>query len=250
VSSGDRFCNYCGAPLKPGPWRPTARLLTTLGLVAVLVLATRQVYQGLEAEYGDEAVEASATLPSTTTTAAVLPTSVAALAPTTLPPPTVPPTRPPTPIVKAERIQANRPTPDSTNACQQVDTFSTDNLQDGDFSTAWRVRGTGVGQRIRLRLSAETRVTQVGLVPGWAKVDGCDGADLFRQHRTVARVRWQFDGGAVVEQTLTPTASLQVVPVDVVTRNVTLRIMATNEPNGINMTPISEIRVGGVAVPG
>ena len=39
-------------------------------------------------------------------------------------------------------------------------------------------------------------------MPGWAKVDGCDGSDLFRQHRTVAKVRWIFDGGKVVEQDL------------------------------------------------
>ena len=65
-------------------------------------------------------------------------------------------------------------------------------------------------------------------MPGWAKVDGCDGSDLFRQHRTVARVRWIFDGGKIVEQAFNAAPDLQVMPVDVVTKNVTVQILATN----------------------
>ena len=33
---------------------------------------------------------------------------------------------------------------------------------------------------------------------------------------------------------------------DVVTKNVTVQILATNPPNGINMTAISEVRLSGV----
>jgi hypothetical protein len=149
-------------------------------------------------------------------------------------------------VVKAERIVARKPTAAATNACGQVDTFDTAFLQDGDFSTAWRVKGAGVGQKLQLRLSAPTRITQVGLVPGWAKVDGCDGSDLFRQNRTVAKVRWFFDGGNYVDQDLSPAPDLQTTAVDIVTRNVILQILATNAPNGFDMTPISEIRLGGL----
>ena len=107
------------------------------------------------------------------------------------------------------------------------------------------MKGDGVGRQIRLRLASPTVITEVGMVPGWDKIDGCDGGDLFRQHRTVAKVRWIFDGGQVVEQELSPSRTLQVLPVSVTTRNVIVQVMATNEPNGIDMTAISEVRLGG-----
>jgi len=245
VEPGARYCEFCGAALKPGPWRPTAGLVMFAGLIVVLVIASTQVWRGLHQEEGD-AVAAVAPAPTTTTTLAPS-TTAAALQPTTVPA-TAPVTKPPAPVpaVKAVQILAGRPTPPAQNACKQVDRFDATNLQDGDFSTAWRVKGAAVGQQVRLRLSGPTHVTQVGLVPGWAKVDGCDGADLFRQLRTVARVRWVFDGGKSIEQALTAAPDLQLQAVDVVTRNVTMQILATNQPNGTNMTAISEIELGGV----
>jgi hypothetical protein len=217
-------------------------------LVAVLVVASLQVYRGLERDR--EAREAasltaaratSSSTPSTTPSTAPAPTPP----PTPVPPPTPAPTVAPVSVVKAARIDASQPTAPFENACGQAFPFDAAFLQDGDFSTAWRVRGDGVGRQIRLRLAAPTLITEVGLVPGWAKVDGCDGGDLFRQHRTIAKVRWIFDGGQVVEQEFTPASGLQVLPVSVTTRNVLLQILATNEPNGIDMTAISEIRMGG-----
>jgi len=241
--------------VKPTFFRPAARLLIVAGLAGVLLLAGSQVYNGLKREHRD-AVEAAARRSSPTTTIAIegptdtaAPTTVAPVtaAPVT-PPPTAPPasTAPATSVIKAASIVAPAPTPPATNACKQTDTFDVGHLQDGDFSTAYRVKGTGVGREIRFRLVAATRITQVGLVPGWAKVDGCDGSDLFRQHRTVARVRWIFDGGKIVEQAFTASPDLQVMPVDVMSKNVTVQILATNPPNGINMTAISEVRLTGV----
>ena len=246
VEPGGRYCNYCGAPLRPSPWRPTARLLVAAGLVVVLVVASLQVYRGLER---DRELREAATLAGPTTTLVTVPAPSTAPAPT--PPPTpVPPTTPaptvaPVSVVKAATIEASRPTPPFTSACGEVFPFDASFLQDGDFATAWRVKGDGVGRQIRLRLAAPTLITEVGMVPGWDKIDGCDGGDLFRQHRTVAKVRWIFDGGQVVEQQLSPTRTLQVLPVSVTTRNVIMQVMATNEPNGIDMTAISEVRLGG-----
>jgi hypothetical protein len=247
VEPGGRYCNYCGAPLRPSPWRPTARLLVGAGLVAVLVVASLQVYRGLERDR--ELREAASLTSGTTTTQVTVTTSSAAPAPT--PPPTpVPPTNPaptvaPVSVIKAGTIEASRPTAPYTNVCGEAFPFDASFLQDGDFSTAWRVKGDGVGRQIRLRLAAPTLITEVGMVPGWDKIDGCDGGDLFRQHRTVAKVRWIFDGGQVVEQELSPERTLQVLPVSVTTRNVIMQIMATNAPDGIDMMAISEVRLGG-----
>ena len=257
VPPGSRYCTYCGAPVKPTVWRPAVRLLVVAGLAGVLVLAGSQVYNGLKREHRD-AVEAAARAsgPTSTiaiegptdtsappTTAAPVTASPATPAPTPAPPP---PTALATKVITAASIVAPAPTPAFTDACKQTDTFEVAHLQDGDFSTAYRVNGSGVGRQIRFRLAAPTRITQVGLVPGWAKVDGCDGSDLFRQHRTVARVRWIFDGGKIVEQAFNAAPDLQVMPVDVMTKNVTVQILATNAPNGINMTAISEVRLTGV----
>jgi hypothetical protein len=222
-------------------------LLLVGGLVVLLVLASTKVYGALKAQGDDQRVDlATATTVRPTTIPLVPTTAPPTLPPTTPPPKTVPPTTAPAPAILAASIVAPRPTAPQADSCQQVDTFSAKNLQDGDFSTAWRVKGNGVGKLIRLRLAAPTHITQVGLLPGWAKVDGCSGADLFRQLRTVSSVRWIFDGGKSVQQQLAATPSLQSMPVDVVTRNVTLQILGTNPPNGIDMTPISEIRLGGV----
>ena len=259
VTPGGRYCSYCGAPVKPRLVAASAlRLFSVVGLAGLLVLALVPGLQRLEARVPRQQPRQPPAPRSPTPTT---PTSVV------------------TPHGRASRHRCARhrragharadrrprlhgagqdrgekatsivaphrrlPPPD---ACQQVDNFEVANLQDGDFATAYRVKGSGVGRQIRLRLAAPTRITEVGLVPGWAKV-GCDGADLFRQHRTVARVRWTFDGGKSVEQAFNAAPDLQVLAVDVVTKNVTVRILATNPPNGINMTAVSEIRLSGVA---
>lgn len=253
VRAGTRYCEYCGAPVKPGPWRPAFRLLVVVGLAGVLVLAASQVYNGLKREHLDSVKAASRTTGPTTTIPFEVSTSAEpTVAPATVVPPTVGTTSPPatTVVVKtavnAASISASAPTAPAPDACGKVNSFAATNLQDGDLSTAYRVKGTGVGRQIRFRLSGATHLKEVGLVPGWAKVD-CDGSDLFRQHRTIARVRWTFDGGRSVEQAFTVTPGLQVLPVDVVTKNVTLRILVTNPPVGINMTAISEVRLTAVA---
>ena len=84
VTPDERFCSYCGAATKPGPWRPTARLFTVVGLVALLLVAVNQVYHGLEHEQETRLLAAASTTIVTPTTAVVLPTSVAVqLSPTT-----------------------------------------------------------------------------------------------------------------------------------------------------------------------
>ncbi len=213
------------------------------GLTAILVLAVLQVYHGLDDQRTAARLEAKR---SATTTRAPRPATTAAA--TTAPPATAVPITPPTTAptlltVKAVSVIASRPTRALVDACKQQETFAAANLQDGDISTAWRVRGSGIGRAIILRLAAPTHLRQVGLVPGWAKVDGCNGTDFFRQNRTVSSVTWTFDHQVRVTQNFQDSATMQMLPVDVVTRTVTIRILATNPPAGSNTTPISEIRL-------
>ena len=68
-------------------------------------------------------------------------------------------------------------------------------------------------------------------MPGWAKVDGCDGSDLFRQNRTVARSAGSSTAATASSRTF-PRPGPADAAVDVLTRNVTLQILATNARTG------------------
>jgi hypothetical protein len=126
--------------------------------------------------------------------------------------------------------------------------FDASRVSDGDPVTAWRTPGNGRGERIQLAFAEPVRITRVGLIPGYAKVDPCNGMDRFHQNRIVERVRYVFSGGSSVEQELEPIRELQFVEVDVVTDVVTVRILETRPPGGgedFNNTVISEIEVYG-----
>ena len=246
--TGRRYCKYCGSALAAvAVASDGAACSSSAGLVTVLVVASHQVYRGARAGPGaagggqprrwhhHDAGDGDGVLDGAGVHAAAhagAPDHAGA--------------------DRGRRSRSSRPArsrrrvrpPPYTNACGEAYPFDASYLQDGDFSTAWRVKGEAVGRQIRLRLAAPTLITEVGMVPGWAKIDGCDGGDLFRQHRTVAKVRWIFDGGQVVEQELSPERTLQVLPVSVTTRNVIVQILATNQPNGIDMTAISEVTAG------
>ena len=47
---------------------------------------------------------------------------------------------------------------------------------------------------VTLTLPGSAHLIQVGLIPGYAKVDPTNGADRFRQERRIGEVRWRFRG--------------------------------------------------------
>jgi len=118
-------------------------------------------------------------------------------------------------------------------------------VQDGNPATAWRTLGDGTGQTLQLTLPAPTHLTQVGLIPGYDKVDDCTAADRFAQMRKVTSVRWTFAGGVTIDQTFTGDRTLQLAPVDVITNTVTVEILGTTPPGDLDYTPISEIGLVG-----
>jgi hypothetical protein len=106
--------------------------------------------------------------------------------------------------------------------------YAAGNVLDDAARTAWRCDGDGRGVTLRLTLPRRTTIAAVGLVPGYAKTDPVNGVDRYAQNRRIARVRWTFDGGTWVEQTLDtrPTVrrvqTMRVPPVR--TRHVRLTI--------------------------
>jgi hypothetical protein len=120
------------------------------------------------------------------------------------------------------------------------------NVLDGNLSTAWRAPGDGTGVTLQLTLAAPAHITQVGLVPGYAKVDLCSGFDRFPQLRRVTSVTWRFDGGVTVKQTFKDRPELQNLPVDVVSATVVVEITGVTSDPQLDATAISEVRLVGV----
>jgi hypothetical protein len=83
-------------------------------------------------------------------------------------------------------------------------TYGPELVLDDDPATAWRCPGDGVGQRLTVDLGGPATVTEAAVVPGYAKTDPADGTDRYAQNRRLTKVRWLFDGGVSVDQTLDP----------------------------------------------
>ncbi len=175
-----------------------------------------------------------ATTTTTTTTVA-----------TTTPAPTPAPTATPGPVaVSAVRASAARP--DGIDSCGQPTSYAANNVLDGQLATAWMTQGDGAGQFLEFDIAPGAQLTHVGLVPGYAKQDPCSGSDRFHDMRRIVQVRWSFDGGASVTQSLDPdSATMQTLqlaaPVNATT--VRLTILGTTDPGtaGFDYSPISEV---------
>ncbi|HEX5993684.1 MAG TPA: hypothetical protein VFY84_00945 [Jiangellales bacterium] len=80
---------------------------------------------------------------------------------------------------------------------------------DDDTQTGWQCQGDGAGETLDLDLGGTARVTQVGLIPGYAKVDPHDRRDWYPLFRRLTEVIWHFDAGDPVSQRLDPDPRLR-----------------------------------------
>jgi hypothetical protein len=247
LTEGESWCPNCAARVRP-PWFPRVAYLTLLGVLAItLAFGANRLWKAARAK-GDEvaaqnALSRSAPRPKVKGVTAV-PTTVGVTVPgaTTLPPPLdVGP-------VAAASITASSFSQPAANGCNQITTYNPERMIDGDNTTAWRADGDGTGQTITITLAGPTRLTQIGLLPGYARTDACTNVDRFPQMRRVAKVRWTFDTGAPVEQSFQDNPAIQFVPVDVTTTKIVIEILATLPGVELDYTPISEIRMLGVTV--
>jgi hypothetical protein len=126
--------------------------------------------------------------------------------------------------------------------------YPANHMLDSDPGTAWRCDGPGRGVTLAFNLAQRRTVAAVGLVPGYAKTDAFSGVDRYAENRRITRVRWTFDGGAWVEQTLDTAASnrslqmLRVPPVP--SKRVTLTIEDSAEGRR-NTVAVSTVRLAG-----
>lgn len=171
---------------------------------------------------------------------------------TTAPPTTAPPeSQPevpasPTPVdLPIDSVTAPATAAPGFDACNNTTYYDATNLVDGVVDTAWRMDGDGTGQSLTLYFAGPQHVTEVGLIPGYAKVDPCDGVDRFFQNRRVTSVTWIFDDGSSVTQPLAESAALQTFAVDTTTTSIVLRIDAVTASPERDFTALSEIAVRG-----
>lgn len=162
---------------------------------------------------------------------------------------------PPADLARFTEISAPSPAPASRDTSGDVVRYVATNLVDGSPTTCWRMAGDGTGESITFRFESPVRLTEVGLINGYAKRSaGPSGEiDWYAGNRRVRSVEWTFDDGTVVTQSLGDTTDLQVVGLDdVETDSVTVRLLAVSAPGtgpaSRDYTAISDVRLVGTAL--
>lgn len=131
--------------------------------------------------------------------------------------------------------------------------YSADNLFDDDPQTAWRMPGSGEGDELVIRLAQPGRITEVGLINGYAKVDRDAAGSPVRwypRNRRILSVEWRFDDGTSLTQRLDQRPGLQTIEVpDVTAQTVTLHLVRVSPPKpgrlGRDYTAISDVLLRG-----
>ena len=130
--------------------------------------------------------------------------------------------------------------------------YTAGNMLDGVPSTAWRMPGDGTGQTLTFTLEAESVLTEVGLINGYAKIDRAgEGPTVnwYLRNRRVTEVEWGFDDGTTVKQALVQSDRMQTLPIQPEeTTNVTLTLLSVSAPgarNGRDFTPVSDVTLVG-----
>jgi serine/threonine protein kinase len=143
------------------------------------------------------------------------------------------------------QVTATNTAPASHDASGNVVTYQPSNVLDGDVETAWRTPGNGKGESVTLIFDNPVDVTQIGLIPGYAKTDPQTGANRFFQDRIIEEVRYKVPGEPPISQTLLPEPVPQFIDVNVTTSRIDVVVVATTAPQGLDYTAISEIYVYG-----
>ncbi len=147
--------------------------------------------------------------------------------------------------VPVAAVVASAVAPDSEDDAGRPVSYAATNIVDHDPATAWRMPGDGTGAQITLTFDTPVRLTSVGLIPGYAKVDPSTGQDRFTQNRRITAVTWQVAGQPDIRQEFTDEARLQSLPVDESASEITLVIDGTRAPGDRDFTAISDVELQG-----
>jgi hypothetical protein len=138
-------------------------------------------------------------------------------------------------------VSATSVAPDSTDSAGHTVSFAATNATDDDFTTTWRVRGTGEGEGLIFAWSTPVHFRQIRLTVGYTQRDPVTGQDLFTQNRRVQQVTVLVSGK---QQTFTldsTSPQLQVLQIDVTAPAIGIRIDKTTSAP-LDFAAISEVR--------
>jgi len=120
---------------------------------------------------------------------------------------------------------------------------------DGEHSTCWRVSGNGIGEWLQLDFGRMVLIDQIGIIPGYDKVDPYDGTDRFSQNYVVRSVRIEFSDGTQLTYNLSYSRNMQFIAVGSRFSSYLLIIILDSYPptssDSRNFTAISEVSVTG-----
>ncbi|MCW2786452.1 MAG: hypothetical protein JWP74_2969 [Marmoricola sp.] len=149
--------------------------------------------------------------------------------------------------VTIDSAQATCTAPPGVDSAGHPVDYQVANAIDGKSDTAWRCDGSAIGETLTLTLPAGTSVTELGVIPGYAKTDPTSGTDRYAENNRITRIRWTLADGVVVTQNLNPDPTdraLQTIRTPAtVTGTVTLQILKVAKGSR-DTTAISEIQVG------
>ena len=135
--------------------------------------------------------------------------------------------------------------PPSRDRANKPVTFDAKNMWDGKPRTSWRMPGDGTGETLTFDLGQDVVITEVGMINGYAKVDGAD--NWYQANRRVRAVQWEFDDGTRVTQEFADGRTLQRAEIGpIATRTVKVHLLTVTPPgdgpNRRDYTAISEIQ--------
>lgn len=152
-------------------------------------------------------------------------------------------------VLTPASVTADCVAPPAKDSAGATVTYEPELVLDGRNDTAWRCPGSAVGRRLVFTFGAPVNLLDVGLVPGYDKVDSADGIDRFTENRTVTGVVWRTDDGRSFPQSIpSPGRTMTVLDLaePVTTTTLTLEITSTgNDGARRDFTPISEVELTG-----
>jgi hypothetical protein len=139
------------------------------------------------------------------------------------------------------RVTASSTALPGVDACREPTQYPAKNVVDGNPESAWRTEGDGLGETMQFDFDGDVHIERIGLIPGFSKVDPCDGINRFPQNRVIERVLFTFDDGSSTTATYLPEPRLQWIDLSKSTSHVIIEIMDTSPPGGRDFTAISEV---------
>jgi hypothetical protein len=130
-----------------------------------------------------------------------------------------------------DSVRASNTATSALDACGDKHTYEPANVVDRNPKTSWQVAGTGTDQWIELSYDKPIRVDRVGIIPGYAKIDPCDGTDRFYQSYTVRKAEILFSDGSNVVADFERKPEKQFVDVpNIETTSMRVTILASHSP--------------------